>query len=46
MLCVHAFKQLIDENEINYHLSAQIRLEIFYFKTFNMNQMQHQQNHI
>ena len=28
MLCVYAFKQLLGENEIDYHLSA---LEILYF---------------
>ena len=31
MLCVYAFKQLVGENEIDYHLSAQNRLEILYF---------------
>ena len=27
-------------------LVLKIRLEILYFQTFNMNEMQHQQNHI
>ena len=38
MLCVYAFKQLVGENEIDYHLIV--------FLTFNMNEMQHQQNQI
>ena len=31
MLCVDAFKQLVGENEIDYHFSAKNRLEILYF---------------
>ena len=38
MLCVYAFKKLVGENEIDYHLIV--------FLTFNMNEMQHQQNQI
>ena len=38
MLCVYAFKHLVGENEIDYHLIV--------FLTFNMNEMQHQQNQI
>ena len=45
MLCVYAFKQLVGENEIDTILVLKIRLEILYFETFNMNEMQHQQNH-
>ena len=32
--------------KLNTILVLKIRLEILYFKTFNMNEMQHQQNHI
>ena len=48
MFCVYAFKQLVGENKINYHLRIvlKIRLEILFFLTFDMNEMQHQQNHI
>ena len=46
MLCVYAFKQLLGENEIDYHLSAQNKIGNIVFLTFNMNEMQHQQNHI
>ena len=31
MLYVYAFKQLVDENEIDYYLVLKIRLEILYF---------------
>ena len=31
MLCVYAFKQLVGENEIDYHLKLKIRLENFVF---------------
>ena len=46
MLCVYAFKQLVCENEIDYHLSAKNKIGKIVFSTFNMNEMQHQQNHI
>ena len=47
MLCVYSFKQLVGENEIDYHLSSQNEIgNIVFFLTFNMNEMQHQQNHI
>ena len=46
MLCVYAFKQLVGENDIDTILVLKIRFEILYFKTLNMNEMQHQQNHI
>ena len=45
MLCVYAFKQLVGENEMTTILVLKIRLEILYFQTLNMNEMQHQQNH-
>ena len=31
MLCVYAFKQLVGENEIEYHLSAQNKIESFVY---------------
>ena len=40
MLCIYAFQQLVGEYVLDY-----IRLEIFYFLTLNMNEMQYQQNH-
>ena len=46
MLCVYAFKQLQGVNEIDYHFSAQNKIGNIVFITFNMNEMQHQQNHI
>ena len=46
MLCVYAFKQLLGENEIDYHLSAQNKIGNIVFLTFNMNEMQHHQNHV
>ena len=46
MLCVYAFKQLEGVNEIDYHFSAQNKIGNIVFITFNMNEMQHQQNHI
>ena len=46
MLCVYAFKQLVGENEIDNHLSAQNLFGNIVFLTFNMNEMQHQQNNI
>ena len=46
MLCVYAFKQLECENEIDYHHSAQNKIGNIVFLTFNMNEMQHQHNHI
>ena len=45
MLCVYEFKQLVGENEIDYRLSPQKRLNILSFKTFDMNEI-HQQNHV
>ena len=41
MLCVYAFKQLVGENKIDFHLSAQNKIWIIVFKAFNMNEMQH-----
>ena len=46
MLCVYAFKQLVGKNDIDTIIVLKIRFEILYFKTLNMNEMQHQQNHI
>ena len=46
MLCVYAFKQLVGENEIDYHLSAQNKIGNIVILTFNINLMQHLQNHI
>ena len=47
MLCVYSFKQLVGENEIDYNLSSQNKIgNIVFFLTFNMNEMQQQQNHI
>ena len=31
MLCVYAFKQLVGENEIDYHLSAQNKIKNIVF---------------
>ena len=39
MLFVYAFKQLLGENEIDYHLSAQSKIGNIVFLTFNMNEM-------
>ena len=46
MLCVYAFKQLVSENEIDLVLNIRLEIHVLYFQTFNMNEMQHQQNHI
>ena len=45
MLCVLTFKQLVGENEIDYHLSAQNKIGNIVILTFNMDLMQHLQNH-
>ena len=41
MLCVYSFKQLVGENEMDYHLSSQNKIGNIAFLTFNMNEMQH-----
>ena len=46
MLCAYAFKQLEGENETDYLLSAQNKIGNIVVQTFNMNEIQHQQNYI